>query len=114
MAYQNNYKSKPQLHSREELDARDGIVVIQLIFLVRHVIEQDEGRDLVVHLVVGTKAEVEDVFQFFRSPPYPIRPEITLNQGIATALVKQSRIESQFVVEVVGQFQLALVGLQLL
>ena len=43
-----------QLHASEELYARDRIIIVQLVLLVGHIIEQSKGRHLVVDLVVGT------------------------------------------------------------
>ena len=54
--------SESQFHAREELDARNGIIVVQLVLLAGHVIQQREGRDLIVHLVVRAEAEVENIF----------------------------------------------------
>jgi hypothetical protein len=54
--------SESQFHAGEELYACDGIIVVQMVLLASHVIQQNEGRDLVVYLVIGTKAEVKNAF----------------------------------------------------
>ena len=73
---------------------------------MRHVIQQRKGRDLVVHLVVGTDAEVEDVFQLLRR----IGPAIVTqlgNFGITATLVEERGVERKLVIQSIGQFQLA-------
>ena len=54
--------SESQLHASKELDARNGIIVVQLVLLAGYVIQQREGRDLIVHLVIRADAEVENIF----------------------------------------------------
>ena len=51
--------SEFQLHAGKELDAGNGIIIVKLVFLVRQIINQRKGSDLVIHLIVGTEAEVE-------------------------------------------------------
>jgi len=50
--------SKSQLHTSKKLDARHGVIVIKLVFLAGHIVNQRKGRDLVVHLVIRAEAEV--------------------------------------------------------
>ena len=52
---------EPEFHTSEELNARDGIVVVQLVLLAGHVVEQRKSSDLVVHLIIGTEAKVKNV-----------------------------------------------------
>ena len=48
--------SEFQLYTRKELYARDGIIVIHLIFLASHIVNQGKSRNLVIYLVVRAKA----------------------------------------------------------
>ena len=100
--------SESQFHTSKELDARDGIIVEKHIFLASHIIQQGKGRDLVVHLVISAETNVKDVFQLFSVevkvlPVYHAIPHL----GITSALIEESRVEGQIIVEVIGQFQFA-------
>ena len=55
--------SEFQFHTREELDACDRVIVIQLVLLTKHIVNQRKGCDLIVHLIVCAEAEVQNILQ---------------------------------------------------
>ena len=96
--------SEFQLYTSKKLYARDRIVVKQLVFLVCHIVEQCKGGHLVVDLVIGTEAEVENILKFFSVKPRGILPVRTIirDLGITSTLIKQSGVKRQLVVVIVG------------